>query len=647
MGSERKMLRLLTCLGLLLLLGIGVIASKPRSYAAQQGQIESRQATVIPHPAVRSPLLKEPPRLPEEVLERQMEEQEEHLPFITPIDPSVRPETIRPTSPKSIAVPFPEYLRQKSERNANAPNAPGTFTVYQNDIVPRFTDAAGNSQASTTNEPSLGVNGRVIFYTGNWYSAVSGNRGQTFTYISPFTNFPSVNGGFCCDQATYYERTRGAMFWLLQYIPDNNTNTYRIAVARTQADILNNTWFWYDFTPATFGLNTPPTGATGFWLDFPDLTVSDNFLYFTTNIFPRITSASPGTCMPGVSCTCPGQHPSCTSSSAVVVRIPLTQISQGQNINFNFAVLPHSLRLTQGATGTMYFGTHLSNTQIRIYRWPENTGTIFNDDVNHDAYNTPAATQPRMNAPSPDGTNFAGFADDRVLGAWVANGVIGFMWNAKEGNGFPYPHVQVVRFNESDRSRLSQGQIWQSDHAWLYPSVHPNDRSHLGGTMVWGGGIYYPNTAAWIADDINNGTLTPLENVTIASGNAGPANNRWGDYLTARRNSPYGNTWHGSGFVLNGGTSNNNVQIHHVWFGRERDTPPATNTIYVSLLNTTGYEDGTFLHPYNTVGEGNFAAMPGDVITIDPGNYNERPVLNRASRLQRFGTTGTVKIGQP
>src|SRR5262249_45982713 len=151
------------------------------------------------------------------------------------------------TNPETIPGGAPVLRKSKTEKPAAAPTSPGDFIVYQNDTLPRFTDNAGNSLTSTTNEPSLGVNGRVVFWTGNWYAAVSGNRGQTFSYVDP-RSFPSVNGGFCCDQATYYERTRGAMFWLLQYSPDNTTNTYRIAVARGQVDLLNNSWLVYDFT---------------------------------------------------------------------------------------------------------------------------------------------------------------------------------------------------------------------------------------------------------------------------------------------------------------------------------------------------------------------------------------------------------------
>src|SRR5262249_34128658 len=135
-------------------------------------------------------------------------------------------------------------------------------------------------------EPSVGVNGRVIFYTTNNYAAVSGDRGQTYSYINPNDNFPAdntvdaLNGGFGGDQHVYYVRTHGIMCWLIQYNPDNTNNTYRLAIARSQADLLNNTWTFYDFTPATFGLTTP-AGTQGVWLDFPDLSASDNYLYFT------------------------------------------------------------------------------------------------------------------------------------------------------------------------------------------------------------------------------------------------------------------------------------------------------------------------------------------------------------------------------
>jgi hypothetical protein len=348
----------------------------------------------------------------------------------------------------------------------------------------------------------------------------------------------------------------------------------------------------------------------------------------------------------------------CGTLGAVIVRLSLDQLAQGVNLAGSsfFNDTTHSgLRLTQGARSTMYWGAHNTTAQIHICRWPEN-GAIACDDVTHTAYNTGA-----MTATSPDGSNFAAAADSRIQAAWVANDVIGFMWSAAQGGGFTFPHVQALRFNESNRTLLTQGQIFSNTQAFLYPSVNVNDRGHLGGTMAWGGGANFPNVLAWIADDFNNGTITPLENVTFSAGNAGPCDpnfdpvpgnmtldcyNRWGDYFATRVHSPYGNTWIGTGFVLNGANGVTR-DPRYVWFGRERDAPPPTNVIFVSQFNTTGYEDGTLFHPYNTVGEGHFAALPGDVISIAPGNYNEPQSLSRPSRLERLGATGTVKIGQP
>lgn len=559
-----------------------------------------------------------------------------------PVDPSVRPEDIRPTNPPTEVRIVPESLRDDPERKA-VPQAPGTFTVFRNTPLASAPVVGGAALSGFIPiEPSAAANGRVVFYTTNSYAAVSGDGGQSFSYLNPFDNFPAdgtndpIDGGFGGDQYVYYERTRGLMLWLLQYRNNGTTNRQRLAVARSQADALNNNWFFYDFSPANFNYTDPPGGPTGIWLDFPDLAVSDDFLYLSSNVFTVAPQVSLG---------------------AVVWRMPLNQLAQAQNLGINFYNdANQTYRLAQGAETTMYWGSHNTTAQIRIYRWADNSGTIFSDNVNHAAFNTGT-----MRATDPNGADFAGFADSRILAAWVANDVIGFMWNAAQGGGFTFPHVQVRRFNEGNRSLLDQGQIFNNNHAFLYPSVQVNDRGHLGGTMAWGGGTFFPNALAWIADDFNNGAITPLENVTFAAGNAGPCDpafdpnpgnmtldcyNRWGDYFATRLHSPSGLTWIGTGFVLNGANGVTR-DPRYVWFGRERDTPPATNVIVVSHANNTGYEDGTLFHPYNTVGEGNFAAMPGDVVLIVSGNYNERPLLNRPSRLQRLGATGTVTIGRP
>jgi hypothetical protein len=662
---------LILCMMILLL---AAPFAPPRSHAqARLGQLVSsgeaptRQGSVqvqrvLPSATRKTPPDAQPRRVPKSP--------DRHVRLDPPVDPSVRPEDIRPMNGETT-------VRVIDPAKPTAPQAPGDITFYRN--INTGLASAPVVGAVTLNgyipiEPSVGANGRVVFYTTNSYAAVSGDSGQTFTYINPFDNFPAdgandpVNGGFGGDQYVYYERTRGLTFWLLQYNPDNVTNTQRLCIARTQADVLNNNWYFYDFTPASFGFTTPPAGASGFWLDFPDMAVSDNFLYLTSNVFQRVLPNPGNGCVgcPGVSTTSPCPvgcvnsmgNPTCTSScssvGAVIWRMPLNELAQGENLGFLSASdTTSTFRLTQGARGTMYWAAHNTTAQIRIYRWVEN-GNIAFDNVSHAAYNIGA-----MTATSPDGSNFAAFSDSRILGAYVANGVIGFMWNAAQGGGFAFPHVQWLRFNENNRSLINQIQIHNNNHAFLYPSVHPNDRGHLGGTMAWGGGAFFPNVLAWIADDFNQAQTVPFDNLTFAEGNAGPCDpafdpipgnltldcyNRWGDYFATRLNSPYGNTWSGSGFVLNdaGGVTRD---PHYVWFGRERDTPPSSNTIYVNKTNTSGYEDGTSAHPYNTVREGNFACSAGDTLIIRAGNYNETGPFNRAAIVRNEG--GIVRIGIP
>ena len=84
---------------------------------------------------------------------------------------------------------------------------------------------------------------------------------------------------------------------------------------------------------------------------------------------------------------------------------------------------------------------------------------------------------------------------------------------------------------------------------------------------------------------------------------------------------------------------------HFVWFGRERDTPPPTRTIYVDWANNTGIEDGTQAHPYNTVAEGHTAASLGDTLSIRAGNYPGAVRLNKSVTVRSTG--GTAAIGRP
>jgi hypothetical protein len=156
--------------------------------------------------------------------------------------------------------------------------------------------------ASNVGEPSVAINSNVVFFTGNWYAAVSSDTGQTFKFIDPAKAFkdPKPNSEFCCDQVVHYISKIDTFVWLLQYGPDSGDNIQRLAFAKT-ADVVAGKWTLFDIT-------TNSLGVAGAFLDFPDLSLSANNLYVTTNIFG------------------PGNN----DVGSAVIRIPFSSIASGK-----------------------------------------------------------------------------------------------------------------------------------------------------------------------------------------------------------------------------------------------------------------------------------------------------------------------------
>jgi hypothetical protein len=406
------------------------------------------------------------------------------------------------------------------------------------------------SQRSTIMEPTTINLGDAIFYTGNWFAAKSTNGGSTFSYINPYTFFPSVNGGFCCDQVSAYAPAQDMALWGLQYVDDGTSNRLRIARAIGSADIASDGWVYYDFSPTTVGF------PTGVWFDYPSFTVGTTWLYISSNAFLTSNNSFAGN---------------------VVIRMRLADMAAGGSTTFNwFRSDIGTERFTEGAGSTMYWGGFLNTTQMRIHRWDDASGSVAWDDVNLSAFNWLSRDGI---ATSPDGTNWALRADSRPTGAYVAGGVIGFLWSAKQGGSRPKPYTVHARFNEATRALISQSDIWNNDYAWMYPSVMPNASGNLAGTLQIGGAaagsFAYPGTQMWVTDDLTGASTTVGALYFVSAGDDGPNNNGWGDYFTVRRHKTRPNTWVSASHALFGGGVGANAVPKYLWFGRERDNPTA------------------------------------------------------------------------
>jgi hypothetical protein len=411
---------------------------------------------------------------------------------------------------------------------------PADFVLFRNISLG---DPETGGQTSTVGEPSLANNGDQIWLTGNWYATRSLDNGTAWTFVSPYNTLPPVNGGFCCDQTVLYDPSRDLTFWILQYVKQSGTNSMRLAVKQGKT-LGNNNWHWWDFQPVSVN-----AGWQNQWFDYNHAALSNNFLYLASNVF-RTTNDR--------------------WTRSVVLRLPLDDLAAGGTLNHNYfeSTTNFSLRCTQGARDVMYFGSHTSNSQLRLFSWPENTNTVGQLDVNVSGW-----LGGTYSAPGPDGNDWLSRCDPRITGAWVADGVIGFAWSANRTAGRPFPYIRVVRLDESTRNRIDEPDIWNQSYAYAYVDASPNDRGHVGVSLFRGGGNRHPGHVVGIWDDYSNGWALQ----GTRDGTNGPVDGKWGDYLTCRRRSPDGLTWIAAGFTLQGGGSRNNVEPQVVHFGRRRD----------------------------------------------------------------------------
>jgi hypothetical protein len=399
-----------------------------------------------------------------------------------------------------------------------------------------LTDGVTADQTSTICECSIANNGSQILVTGNWFAAKSLNGGTNWSHISPVSNFPLANGGFCCDQTVLYDATRDLTFWLLQYSERNATNTLRLAVKKGKTLNKEKEWDIWDFTPQ--GLNP---GWTKQWLDYNHAALSDNYLYIGTNVF----------------------NTNDVFTRSIILRIPLDNLKSGQRVQPDMVESPRdfSLRCIQGATKTMYFAAHsgtTGNNKLRVYAWPENSLQLTRTDIAI----TPWSGGDYV-APGPDQTNWLQRADYRITGAWLSKGILGFMWTVnKRGIERPFPHIRVVRIQTSNMTLLDEPDIWSPDFAFGYPDAAPNANGDVGITLFMGGGAknpthlvgaYNTTTNKWILKKVREGTN-------------GPRDHKWGDYITVRPFAPGKTDWIAVGYTLQGGKTQSQVEVHTVRF---------------------------------------------------------------------------------
>jgi hypothetical protein len=392
-------------------------------------------------------------------------------------------------------------------------------------------DTASSTRTSNICEPTAAANNRQLMKTGNWFASTSTDTGANWTYVDPFTRFPASAGGFCCDQVVQFNPRHRIWIWLLQYISTAaNENIFRLAVCRETAF---GSWYYWDFAPRNLN-----AAWTGVWFDYPDMAFSNDNLFVTFNVFS-------------------GSGSSASWVRAVVFRFPLATLAAGTSLGYHWwtTTANGSLRLTRGAGATMYFGSHNTLSQIRVFQWPDSGTSVSSANVNVRAW-----SQGSYSAPGPGNVNWLARVDGRITGAWVAANVIGFMWSANRDANHPLPFIRVVRLNEGSKALIDEPDIWSSQSAWAYPAAAPNANGQAGMSAFYGGGTRHPSHV------VGARTATAWDTVITRASTHGPANGAWGDYLSCIAHHQTATNWVASGYTLQGGSDRRSVEPRYVEF---------------------------------------------------------------------------------
>jgi hypothetical protein len=392
-------------------------------------------------------------------------------------------------------------------------------------------DTATSDDTSTVAEPSVAAADGQIFATGNWFASRSTDDGSTWAHIDPFTALPNASGGFCCDQLVLHDHRRGLWIWILQYIRDDNgTNVFRLA-ATHDADFGSGGWYWWDIAPSTLN------GAwTDVWFDYPDAAFTSESLVVTFNVFDAADSWQ----------------------RAVVMRFPLDTIDAAGILVFDWWATTDngSLRLTQGAQDTMYWGSHNSTRELRLFSWVDGQNIITWWDVGVGDWSA------AISSIAPNGADWLERADQRITGAGVGEGLITFMWTAGSRQNRPHAYCRAVRIREASKQVADEPDVYSLTRAWAYPAAAPNGAGVVGFTAFYGGADRPPGHVVGARDDAGSTWRVAYSRLGSHSPNPG----RWGDYLSCRPHGSDADTWIASGYTLEGGESRQDILPRVVQF---------------------------------------------------------------------------------
>ncbi len=457
---------------------------------------------------------------------------------------------------------------------------------------------------------------QVAIYTANTgisYSTDGGNTFQTvnLTSLTDPSNssrtsfFPQSDGGLCCDQVVTYVPQKNVFVWLLLYWPTpttvngkpaTSTNRMRIAWATPsaiKADFLH-AWTYADLTSADLSLGSD-------WIDYPDLSFSDTYLY---------VGADHGITNTG----------SVYVNRHILARMSLNDmVGPGPSVGFDYMNPTYNglwqNHIVQNSHDGMYWTAEPDTSTLAVFSWPDSSGSATPHSIKISSYSNSNYTVKAPDGPDWDVAPHATLGGARTRpftlcppggGNCPANDYLYFAFSAglDTSHNRAYPYVRIEKVNSSNFTVASELDIWNSNYAFATPALGSPataGQDEIALSLATGGGNNYANNAVGFLNDFvvyittnsnsTQATYNKDKNGNIIKDSSGNPtySTRYGDYFDAR-NAIGPKTQYGSGVgystlayavLANSSTQNCaqagcSVNLHYVLWGRPGElNPPA------------------------------------------------------------------------
>jgi len=451
---------------------------------------------------------------------------------------------------KHVAPSMGTHTTAADVRGAGGPEtvassqATGSLTQLRKTLINSTCVGCGQS---TINEPSVANNGKFVVETSNWNIAYSTNGGvgaAGWHNLDPY----SFSSGFCCDQQVVYDPTRNIFLMLqLDYAGEGNaSNGLALSVASGKTP---TSWCTYKFSGAIGGGTTDTP-------DFPKIALANDNAYLTWNDYP----------------------PNAGFARSGLARMPLDSLAACAGFGFSFltrtteftfalAGMPSSLDTFYWVSNWFLDGT-ANGSNMRIFSWPENSGTFFNTTRAINAYtfgnascgspNWCSRLDPRWESAVITRAEYRGqansaFAGDTLLQVATSAGPSGF------SNGKNYVVYNYFKLNSL--TYIGNDQTYSTTTNFAYPGCSVNNEGHVGCAMADGTNV--PGGLVMLQDDVN--PTQPWATSFLVGGVSGATG--WGDYVVTSPWNPAVGPFQTVLWQVNGAT----VQPYYIVWGRTSD----------------------------------------------------------------------------